>query len=81
VPGGAKLAALRALHRLAPARLVIAEWNYCLENVLAETSREFVFNVRSVAAAMVRDGHAARGADDARAYVVVTHGYGLSGDR
>ncbi len=53
ISGEAKLAALANLRRVAPATLVIAEWNYCLENVLAETSCEFVFNVRSVAAAMV----------------------------
>jgi ubiquinone/menaquinone biosynthesis C-methylase UbiE len=60
VAGEAKLAALSTLRRIAPGRLVIAEWNYCLENVLAETSPQFVFNVRSVAAAMVaalRDRH------------------------
>jgi len=53
VAGEAKLAALSNLRRIEPVRLVIAEWNYCLENVLAETSTEFVFNVRRVAAAMV----------------------------
>lgn len=53
VPGESKLDALSNLRRLAPARLVVAEWNYCLENVLSELSTEFVFNVRRVAAAMV----------------------------
>jgi ubiquinone/menaquinone biosynthesis C-methylase UbiE len=53
VPGESKLAALSNVRRIAPARFVIAEWNYCLENVLPETSVEFVFNVRRVAAAMV----------------------------
>jgi hypothetical protein len=53
VAGEAKLAALWNLRRLAPRRLVLAEWNYCLENVLAPTCTEYVFNVRAVAAAMV----------------------------
>jgi hypothetical protein len=53
VPGENKLTALRNLRALSPRQLVIAEWNYCLENVLPETSTEFVFNVRSAAAAMV----------------------------
>lgn len=53
VAGDAKLAALRNLRRIQPDRLVLAEWNYCLENVLPETSTEFVFNVRRAAAAMV----------------------------
>jgi hypothetical protein len=48
-----QLAALAKLRRTAPGRLVIAEWNYCLENVLAETSTEFVFGVRQAAAAFV----------------------------
>jgi len=69
IPGESKLAALRALRRLAPARLVIAEWNYCLENVLAETSTEFVFNVRSVAAAMVASLRERYTVEDARAVV------------
>jgi ubiquinone/menaquinone biosynthesis C-methylase UbiE len=69
VSGESKLAALRALRRLAPARLVIAEWNYCLENVLAETSTEFVFNVRSVAAAMVASLRERYAIEDARAVV------------
>jgi hypothetical protein len=53
VPGEAKLEALRNLHRFAPRRLVLAEWNYLLENVLPETSVEFLFNIRRVVAAMV----------------------------
>lgn len=53
VPGEAKCDALRNLRDLAPSRFVLAEWNYCLENVLPETSVEFLFNVRRVAAAMV----------------------------
>jgi hypothetical protein len=53
VAGEAKLAALRNLRLIAPGKLVLAEWNYCLENILPETSTEFVFNVRRVAAAMV----------------------------
>lgn len=53
VPGERKLAALRGLRRLSPGLLVIAEWNYCLENLMPETSTEFVFNIRRVAAAMV----------------------------
>lgn len=69
VPGEAKLAALRALRRLAPARLVIAEWNYCLENVLAETSTEFVFNVRSVAAEMISALRKRYTVDESRAVV------------
>jgi hypothetical protein len=39
--------------RLAPRRFVLAEWNYCLENTLAETSIEFLFNIRRVTAAFV----------------------------
>jgi hypothetical protein len=53
VPGEAKLAALANVRRIAPQRFVLAEWNYCLENILPETSTEYVFNVRAVAAAMV----------------------------
>lgn len=53
VPGEAKVAALRNLRRLAPRRFVVAEWNYCLENVLPETSLEFLFNIRRVTAGMV----------------------------
>jgi hypothetical protein len=49
VPGEGKLAALSNLRRLAPGRLALAEWNYNLENVLPETSTEFLFNVRLVA--------------------------------
>jgi GRAS domain family len=69
IPGESKLAALRALRRLAPARLVIAEWNYCLENLLAETSTEFVFNVRSVAAAIVASLRERYTVEEARAIV------------
>ena len=53
VAGESKLAALSHLRRMAPGQLVVAEWNYCLENVLSQLSTEFVFNVRGVAAAMV----------------------------
>jgi hypothetical protein len=53
VAGERKLDALSNLQLMRPGRLVLAEWNYCLENVLPETSTEFVFNVRQVAAAMV----------------------------
>lgn len=53
VPGEAKIAALQSLRRTAPRRLVLAEWDYFLENVLAPTSTEFLFNVRQVGAAMV----------------------------
>jgi SAM-dependent methyltransferase len=53
VPGEHKLAALRDLRRAAPAHLLIAEWNYCLENTLAETSVEFLFNARHAAADFV----------------------------
>jgi GRAS domain family len=50
VPGERKLAALRNLRRVAPAHLLISEWNYCLENTLAETSVEFLLNARHAAA-------------------------------
>ncbi|MDX6397755.1 MAG: hypothetical protein QOJ43_1163 [Gaiellaceae bacterium] len=53
VPGERKLAALRNLRRVAPRHLVIAEWNYCLENTLPETSVEFLLNVRSASAGFV----------------------------
>jgi hypothetical protein len=53
VPGEAKVDALRNLRRLAPRCFVLAEWNYCLENVLPETSVEFLFNIRRATAAMV----------------------------
>lgn len=53
VPGEAKCTALRNLRNLAPSRFVLSEWNYCLENVLPETSVEFLCNVRRVTAAMV----------------------------
>ena len=53
VPGEHKLTALANLCDLAPRRLVIAEWNYRLENTMPATSVEFVFTVRSVAAAIV----------------------------
>lgn len=53
VPGEAKCDALRNLRDLAPRRFVLSEWNYCLENVLPETSVEFLFNIRRVTAAMV----------------------------
>lgn len=53
VPGEAKWVALQNLRALAPVRFVLVEWNYCLENVLPETSAEFLFNVRRVVAAMV----------------------------
>lgn len=53
VPGEAKGVALRNLRAVAPRCFVLVEWNYCLENVLPETSVEFLFQVRRVAAAMV----------------------------
>lgn len=60
VPGEGKGVALWNLRALAPRRFVLVEWNYCLENVLPETSVEFLFNVRRVAAAMIaalREAH------------------------
>ena len=48
-----KLSALSRICAARPHRVVIAEWNYCLENVVSELSTEFVLNVRHVAAAMV----------------------------
>jgi hypothetical protein len=53
VPGECKLAALRSLRRLAPAHLMVAEWNYCLENTLPTESVEFLLNVRSASAGIV----------------------------
>jgi hypothetical protein len=53
VPGERKLDALRNLRALSPRRLVLAEWNYRLENTLPETSTRFVFGARSAAAAIV----------------------------
>jgi hypothetical protein len=53
VPGEAKLAALDAVRRLRPGRFVIAEWDFCLENVLPSTSVRFLWGVRRVVAAMV----------------------------
>jgi hypothetical protein len=53
VPGERKLAAMRNLRRIAPAHLLIAEWNYCLENTLPETSVEFLLNARHAAADFV----------------------------
>jgi SAM-dependent methyltransferase len=50
VPGERKLDALRNLERLAPAHLLLAEWNYHLENTLATERAAFLFGVRSVAA-------------------------------
>ncbi len=69
VAGERKLAALQNLRRMAPRRLVISEWNYCLENVLATTSTQFVFNVRSVAAAMVSALRAGCTIEESRAVV------------
>jgi hypothetical protein len=69
IPGEAKLAALGNLRRAAPRRLVIAEWNYFLENVLAETSTEFVFNARQVAAGMVAALRERYPIDESRAVV------------
>jgi SAM-dependent methyltransferase len=69
VAGEAKLAALSNLHRIGARKLVIAEWNYCLENVLAETSTEFVFNARSAAAAMVAALRERYTVEEARAVV------------
>jgi SAM-dependent methyltransferase len=53
VPGVRKLAALRNLRRVAPAHLLVGEWNYCLENTLPETSVEFLLNVRHASADFV----------------------------
>jgi GRAS domain family len=53
VPGVRKLAALRNLRRVAPAHLLVGEWNYCLENTLPETSVEFLLNVRQASADFV----------------------------
>jgi hypothetical protein len=53
VPGVRKLVALRNLRRVAPAHLLVGEWNYCLENTLAETSVEFLLNVRHASADFV----------------------------
>lgn len=53
VPGEAKAVALRNLRAVTPRCFVLVEWNYCLENLLPETSVEFLFHVRRVAAAMV----------------------------
>lgn len=53
VPGEAKADALHHLRAVAPRRFVLVEWNYCLENVLPETSVEFLFHVRRAAAGMV----------------------------
>lgn len=53
VSGEAKLDALHNIRRLAPARFVLAEWNYCLENTLPETSVEFIYNTRRFLSAMV----------------------------
>jgi SAM-dependent methyltransferase len=53
VPGERKLAALRNLRRLAPSHLILAEWNYCMENVLPTESVEFLLNVRGASAAFV----------------------------
>jgi SAM-dependent methyltransferase len=50
VPGERKLAALSNLRRLAPAHLLLAEWNYNLENTLPTGSAAFLYGVRSVAA-------------------------------
>jgi hypothetical protein len=69
VPGERKLAALRNLRRVAPAHLVIAEWNYCLENTLPETSVEFLFNVRSASAGFVSALTERYPHDEARAVV------------
>lgn len=51
VPGEAKVTALEHLQAVNPRRLVLAEWNFLMENVLPETSVEFLFNARSAAAA------------------------------
>jgi SAM-dependent methyltransferase len=69
VPGVRKLAALRNLRRVAPAHLLVGEWNYCLENTLPQTSVEFMLNVRRasgdfVSALTERFSH-----DEARAVV------------
>ena len=69
VPGERKLAALRNLRRVSPAHLVIAEWNYCLENTLAETSVEFLLNVRHASADFVSALTERYPHDEARAVV------------
>lgn len=53
IPGEQKTAALRNLRQLNPRRVVIVEWNYMMENVLPESSLEFLFNVRKAAAEWV----------------------------
>lgn len=69
VPGERKLAALRNLRRVAPRHLLIAEWNYCLENTLPETSVEFLLNVRSASADFVSALTERYPHDEARAVV------------
>jgi SAM-dependent methyltransferase len=69
VPGERKLAALRNLRRLAPAHLLLAEWNYHLENTLPTESAAFVFGVRSVAADWVAALRGRYSHDEARAVV------------
>jgi SAM-dependent methyltransferase len=53
VPGEQKLAALRNLCLIAPRHVLIAEWNYCLENTLSEKSVEFLLGARHAAADFV----------------------------
>jgi SAM-dependent methyltransferase len=69
VPGERKLAALQNLRRVSPRHLVIAEWNYCLENTLAETSVEFLLNVRRASADFVSALTERYPHDEARAVV------------
>lgn len=69
VPGERKLAALRNLRRVSPAHLMIAEWNYCLENTLPETSVEFLLNVRCASADFVSALTERYPHDEARAVV------------
>lgn len=67
VAGEAKVDALQALRRFAPRHLVIAEWNYCLENTLAQTTVEFFFNIRRFLTDMVDALHTAHSHSEARA--------------
>jgi len=69
VPGERKLAALSNLRRLEPSHLLIAEWNYCLENTSPETSVEFLLNIRRASADFVSALTEACSHDEARAVV------------
>jgi len=69
VRGERKTAALRNLRRVAPSHLLLAEWNYCLENVLPTDSMDFLLNVRAASAAFVAALVERYPLDDARAVV------------